>query len=169
MQHIYRDLTSNPGAPHRPTDGIEEAGAGLDLFSFRQIFFGTPDINDKGKASALGDIPLMFLPQDVARALLSGFLSTLHALTPFYAPAQLESWLEQLYNQSPSGHPDTLTQAMMLTILGIASIGTKHRAWADILYERAKALLVPFDDVVNIQTVQISLFMISTFGSLHYK
>lgn len=161
MQHVYRDLVSNPGAPPRPADGIEEAGAGLDLFSIRRIFFGIPDSHEMGKPNGTGDMSLMFLPHDLAKILLSGFLSTLYTLMPFQSPERLEASLEDLYTRTPSAHPDTLTQAMMLLILGIASIGTEHNAWADILFERAKALVVPFDDVVNIQTVQISLLMIS--------
>ncbi|KAJ5486801.1 hypothetical protein N7530_001101 [Penicillium desertorum] len=42
MQHIYRDLISNPTSHPEPSGGVEEAGAGLDLFSFRRIFFRNP-------------------------------------------------------------------------------------------------------------------------------
>ncbi|KAJ5219531.1 hypothetical protein N7468_008735 [Penicillium chermesinum] len=161
MQHVYRDLVANPSAPSRPANDIEEAGAGLDLFSFRRIFFGIPESHETGRSTASGDMALMFLPYGLANTLLSGFLSTLYILMPFQPPNKLQAWLEQLYSHSPSAHPDTLTQAIILIILGIASIGTEHDTWADLLYDRTKALMVPFDDVVNIQTVQISLLMIS--------
>lgn len=36
MQHIYRDLVSNPTQPG-PSSGVDEAGAGLELFSFRRM------------------------------------------------------------------------------------------------------------------------------------
>ena len=44
-----------------------------------------------------------------------------------------------------------------------ASLGTDHFAWGDVLFERVKASLAAFDDVVNLQTIQISLLMISHY------
>lgn len=59
-------------------------------------------------------------------------------------------------------YPNTLSQVTLLLALAIGSLGTEYYAWGDVLFERAKALLTAFDDVVNIQTVQISLLMISS-------
>ncbi|KAJ5999577.1 hypothetical protein N7451_007387 [Penicillium sp. IBT 35674x] len=162
MQHIYRDLIANPTAHPAPSTGVDEAGAGLDLFSFRRIFFGTPDTQDAGKPSSMGDVPVMFLPYDLAKMFLTRFLSSLYHMTPHHPPAYFESCLEQLYNPSPGKHPDTLTQATILLGLAIAAVGTEYFAWGDILYERVKASLTSYDEVVNLQTVQISLLMISS-------
>ncbi|KAJ5771559.1 hypothetical protein N7520_002088 [Penicillium odoratum] len=159
MQHIYRDLIANPTARPGPSTGVDEAGAGLDLFSFRRIFFGTPDTQDVGKLSVMCDVPVMFLPYDLAKMLLTRFLSSLYQMAPHYPPAYYENCLEQLYSPSPGKHPDTLTQATILTALATASLGTEYFAWGDILYERVKASLTSYDEVVNLQTIQISLLM----------
>ena len=159
MQHVYRDLISNPIAQSEPSGGVEEAGAGLDLFSFRRIFFGTPD--ESSKVSTLGDAPVMFLPYELAKVFLSRFLTTLYHMMPHRPKSWWELCLEELYNPSPSIHPDTLTQALLLLALGTGSLGTEYFAWGDVLLDRVKASLTSFDDVVNLQTIQISLLMIS--------
>ncbi|KAJ6115455.1 hypothetical protein N7486_001233 [Penicillium sp. IBT 16267x] len=168
MQHIYRDLIANPTPHPGPSSGVDEAGAGLDLFSFRRIFFGTPDTPDAGRLSSVGEMPVMFLPYDLAKMFLARYLSSLYLLTPHHPPIYFENCLEQLYNPSPGKHPDTLTQAIVLLSVAIAAVGTEYFAWGDIIYERVKASLTPYDEVVNLQTVQISLLMISSILSSLY-
>jgi hypothetical protein len=160
MQHIYRDLVSNPTIHPAPSGEVEEAGAGLDLFSFRRIFFGTPDTHEIGKSNSTGDIPMMFLPYELAKLFLSRFLTHLYHMLPHRPKAYYEQCLEKLYNPSPTIHPDALTQAIILISLATGSLGTDHFAWGDVLFERVKASLVSYDDVVNLQTVQIGLLMI---------
>ncbi|KAJ6151806.1 hypothetical protein N7470_006934 [Penicillium chermesinum] len=161
MQHIYSDLVSHPAAYRGPTQEVEEASAGLDLFSFRRVFFGTPEKSEAVDASNRGDMSFTFLPDGLARFFLARFLSTLHQVIPYRTQADLEGSLDRLYSPVPDNHLDPSSQATVLISLAIASLGTEHFAWADILYERAKACLVPYDDVVNIQAVQISHMMIS--------
>ncbi|KAJ5600964.1 hypothetical protein N7450_002031 [Penicillium hetheringtonii] len=160
MQHIYRDLVSNPTAQPEPSSGVEEASAGLDLFSFRRIFFGTPDNHEPGKTTGVGDAPLMFLPYDLAKMLLSRFLSSLYHMTPYRPKAYYQSCLERIYDPSPAAHPDTLTHATILIFIATASLGTEYFAWGEILYDRVKASMAAFDEVVNLQTIQISVLMI---------
>ncbi|OQD82129.1 hypothetical protein PENANT_c023G05787 [Penicillium antarcticum] len=45
--------------------------------------------------------------------------------------------------------------------MACTSLGTDHFAWGDILFERVKASMTAFDDVVNLQTIQVSMLMIS--------
>lgn len=161
MQHIYRDLVSNPTAQPEPSGGVDEASAGLDLFSFRRIFFGTPDNHEAGKPAGAGDIPVMFLPYDLASTFLSRFLSTLYHMTPYRPKLYYERCLQRIYDPSPAAHPDTLTQATILIALATASLGTEYFTWGDVLYDRVKASLASYDDVVNLQTIQISVLMIS--------
>ena len=66
MQHVYRDLVSHPTAQPESSEGVVEASAGLDLFSFRRIFFGTPDSYENNKSNGIGDVPVMFMPYDLA-------------------------------------------------------------------------------------------------------
>lgn len=161
MQHIYRDLVSNPTDHPEPSGGVEEAGAGLDLFSFRRIFFGTPDTHDGVGPSGLAEVPVMFLPYELAKLFLSRFLNTLYHMMPHRPKAFLEQCLEQLYSSSPTGHLDTLTQGRVLLALATGALGTKYFAWGDVLFDRVKASLTSYDDVVNLHTIQISLLMIS--------
>ena len=161
MQHVYRDLVANPTSqPGAPSREVEQAGAGLDLFSLRRIFFGAPDTHEGGKGSSSGDTSSMFLPYELAKFLLTRYLSTLYNLVPYRPKAYFEQCLDQLYNSLPALHPDTLSQSSLLIVLAIGSLGTEYYTWGEILFERAKALLTAFDDVVNLQTVQISLLMI---------
>lgn len=161
MQHVYRDLVSHPTAQTEPSGGVDEAGAGLDLFSFRRIFFGTPDTQEGVKTSSLGDASVMFLPYELAKLFLSRFLVALYHMLPHRPKSWWEQRLEELYSPSPAIHPDTLTQAPLLLALATGSLGTEYFAWGDVLLDRVKASLTSFDDVVNLQTVQISLLMMS--------
>ncbi|KAJ5151569.1 hypothetical protein N7492_009864 [Penicillium capsulatum] len=157
MQHIYRGLI--PRHPE-PSGGVDEASAGLDLFSFRRIFFGTPDTNEPSK-TVPGDMSAMFLPYELAKLFLSRFLTSLYHMMPHRSKEYLESCLEHLYNPNLQNQLDTLTQAIVLLSAATGSLGTEYFAWGDILFDRVKSSLTSFDDVVNLQTVQISVLMIS--------
>ncbi|KAJ5960768.1 uncharacterized protein N7479_007918 [Penicillium vulpinum] len=147
MQHIYRDLISNPTSQPEPSGGVEEAGAGLDLFSFRRIFFGTPDFHESNKSPGAGDLSMVFLPYDLAKLFLSRYLSSLYHLMPYRPKLYYERCLDRMYNSSPTDHLDALTQAIILLCLASAALGTHHFAWGDVLFERVKSSLTVFDDV----------------------
>ncbi|KAJ5163928.1 uncharacterized protein N7500_005758 [Penicillium coprophilum] len=146
MQHIYRDLVSNPTSQPEPSGGVEEAGAGLDLFSFRRIFFGTPDFHETNKSLGTGDLSMMFLPYDLAKLFLSRYLSSLYHLMPLRPKVYYEQCLDRMYNSSPTDHLDAFTHAIMLLVMASAALGTDHFAWGDVLFERVKASLTAFDD-----------------------
>ncbi|CAG7966597.1 unnamed protein product [Penicillium olsonii] len=146
MQHIYRDLISNPAAPPEPSGGVEEAGAGLDLFSFRRIFFGTPDSLDGQKPPGAGDMSMMFLPYDLAKMFMSRYLSGLYHMLPHRPKAYYEQCLERLYNPCATETQDTFAQALVLMAMACAAIGTDHFTWGDVLFERVKASMAMFDD-----------------------
>ncbi|KAJ5985986.1 hypothetical protein N7522_013182 [Penicillium canescens] len=166
MQHVYRDLVSHPTAQPESSEGVVEASAGLDLFSFRRIFFGTPDSYEINKSNGIGDVPVMFLPYDLAKLFMSRFLSSLYHMMPHRPKIWYEQCLDRLYHSSPTNTLDTLTQAIILLAMACTSLGTDHFAWGDILFERVKASMTPFDDVVNLQTIQVSLLMISHPSSM---
>ncbi|KAF3402053.1 hypothetical protein F1880_009943 [Penicillium rolfsii] len=146
MQHVYRDLVSNPTIHPAPSGEVEEAGAGLDMFSFRRIFFGTPDIHEIGKSNGSGDIPMLFLPYELAKLFLSRYLTHLYHMLPHRPKAYYEQCLEKLYNPSPATHPDTLSQAIVLVSLATGSLGTEHFAWGDVLFDRVKALYANYQN-----------------------
>ncbi|KGO74105.1 Transcription factor, fungi [Penicillium italicum] len=146
MQHIYQDLVSNPTSRPKPSGGVEEAGAGLDLFSFRRIFFGTPDFHENNKSLGKGDMSMMFLPYDLAKLFMSRFLSNLYHLIPLRPKIYYEQCLDRLYNSSPADQLDAPTQAILLLAMASAALGTDHFAWGDVLFERVKASFTAFDD-----------------------
>lgn len=163
MQQVYKDLMSNQAShPEEPQGEVEEAGAGLDLFSFRRIFFGTPsEAPDLIKNSNASGSPAMFLSYGLAKAFLHRFLSTLYYLMPGRPKDFFEQQLEQLYQPSVGAEFDAPNHTMILLALAMGALGTEHFPWGDVLFERAKATLTTLDEVVNVQMAQISLFIIS--------
>ncbi|GMG51587.1 unnamed protein product [Aspergillus oryzae var. brunneus] len=163
MHEIYRDLVSNqtPGL-EKPHGEVEEARASLDMFSFRRIFFGTPDEPKESiKSCKPMDMPVMFLPRELANLFLRRFLSTLYTLIPFRSKESFEQQLEHLYNPVPGARSETWGQCMLLLALATGALGTEHYRWGDVLYDQVKATCGPLDDIVNLETVQLSLLMIS--------
>lgn len=159
LHEIYRDLVSSQAAPAE----VEEAGAGLDMFSFRCIFFGTPlDTPDNLRGTNGADLPLMIMPYDVAKVFLGIFLSTFYFMVPFRPPETFQRHLQELYSPSPEFKIDIWSQSMILMALALGSLATEHYTWGDILFERVKASIAPLDDIVNLQSVQLSLFLISS-------
>jgi hypothetical protein len=106
---------------------------------------------------------MMFLPYDLAKLFLSRYLSSLYHLMPLRPKLYYEQCLDRMYNSSPTDHLDAFTQAIILLVMATAALGTAHFAWGDVLFERVKASLTAFDDVVNLQTIQISMLMISHY------
>ncbi|ODM15607.1 hypothetical protein SI65_08841 [Aspergillus cristatus] len=150
MQQVYRDLMSNQAAQaEEPQGEVEEAGAGLDLFSFRRIFFGTPsEAPDLGKSANMSGLPTTtFLSYGLADTFLQRFLSTLFALIPVRSQGFFQQQLNQLYQPSLGMEPDTAYHALVLLALAMGSLGTEHYAWGDVLFERAKASSATLDEV----------------------
>ncbi|CAG8947103.1 unnamed protein product [Penicillium salamii] len=145
MQHIYCDLMSKPKVQLMPPNGVEEAGAGLDLFSFRRIFFGIPSSYDATKKSSL-DQAVLFLPYELANLFLSRFLSTFFLMMPHCPEAHLKRSLDCLYRPSAVTRLDNLSRAIVLLSVATGSLGTDFFAWGDVLFEHVKASLIAFDD-----------------------
>ncbi|EAW09057.1 Zn(II)2Cys6 transcription factor [Aspergillus clavatus NRRL 1] len=155
MHEMYRGLVSNWAArPKEPQGEVEEAGAGLDMFSFRSIFFGTPaETCATSPISGASAASLMFLPYELARLFLQRFLSSLYALVPFQPKQSYEQQLDQLYSSSFNAGSDTCAHYILLMILATGALGTRHYRWGDLLFERVKAASSSLDDVVNLETV----------------
>ncbi|KAL3481371.1 fungal-specific transcription factor domain-containing protein [Aspergillus californicus] len=160
MHEIYRDLTAHPtGHPAQGPQGrVEEAGAGLDLFSYRRIFFGIPSESDAARGSSMTDMQIMFLPYEMASSFLEQFLSTIYYLLPIWSAQTFHRRLEEMYGAVPAARPDNY-HCILIMAMAIGCLLTEHHAWGDVLYERVKASSSSFDDTVNLQTVQLSMFM----------
>ncbi|KAL4804141.1 fungal-specific transcription factor domain-containing protein [Aspergillus unguis] len=161
IHEIYRDLTAKPGhleeAPH---GRVEEAGAGLDMLSFRTIFFGIPADQQKDsiRAGSGADPHIMFLSHDLARRFLDSFLASLYGLLPVWPSELFYRRLGQLYSSRPSPSMDRYQRVLMMA-LALGAVVTEHHAWGDVLYERVKASCNFFDETINLQTVQLFMFM----------
>lgn len=164
MHEIYRDLVQSNQAPQsEDSREVQEAGAGLDMFSFRRIFFGVPvQMHDSFENLNAADVPVMFLPQELAEMFLGRFLSSLYAMMPLQSKETFERQLWSLYNPSPDFKTDTWGHCMILMALAMGSLASQYYSWGDVLFERVKASCTKMDDVVNLQTVQISLLMMSS-------
>ncbi|KKK23501.1 hypothetical protein P175DRAFT_0533402 [Aspergillus ochraceoroseus IBT 24754] len=142
MHEIYRDLTSTPSAhpTESPQGRVEEAGAGLDMFHFRRIFFGvSADPNDSTRGSHMSDSQIMFLPYELANNFLQRFLCTIYFLVPFWSTETFQQRLEQFYSPKSTNRTDKWSNCILLMALAIGALGTEHDSWADILYERVRA------------------------------
>ncbi|PYH87959.1 C6 zinc finger domain protein [Aspergillus ellipticus CBS 707.79] len=162
MHEIYRGLvSSNQSAEAQEPQGeVEEAGAGLDMFSFRRIFFGAQaESHDPNKIPNGPDAQVLFLPYDLAKDFLNRFLATLYNMVPFWPKETFYQQLEHLYRPTVEIRSDKWAQSMLLMGLAIGALATEHHSWGDILYDRVKASTALLDDVVNLQTVQLSMFM----------
>ncbi|RAL00859.1 Zn(II)2Cys6 transcription factor [Aspergillus ibericus CBS 121593] len=160
MHEIYRGLVSNNPSTEaqKPQGEVEEAGAGLDMFSFRRIFFGTQaESHDSNKITNGPDAPVLFLPYELAKDFLRRFLATLYNLVPFWSKDAFYQQLDHMYRPTPDSRSDKWSQSLLLLGLAIGALGTEHHSWGDILYERVKASTSSLDDVVNLQTVQLSM------------
>ncbi|KAL4778649.1 hypothetical protein BJX76DRAFT_366061 [Aspergillus varians] len=155
IHEIYRDLTAHPAdhPDHGPHGRVEEAGAGLDMLSFRTIFFGIPadPHRNPSRGSNGADPSIMLLSYELASKFLDAFLSTLHGLLPIWPAEVFRQRFQQLYGPQPASRTDK-HQCILLMALALGSLVTEHVAWADMLYERVKASCNSFDDTVNIQT-----------------
>lgn len=163
LQHIYRDLVSGPHQPPTEPQGeVENADAGLDLFNFRRIFFGSlAETHDAGKDTSNGNMPLMFLPREIAMFFLERYLATFYYLTPFWPKETMRRDAEKLYDPNVDSPMDPSVKSVILMAMACGALGTEHYTWGEILFERVKASSNSLEDVVNLQTVQISLLMIS--------
>ncbi|KAL4815036.1 hypothetical protein BDW67DRAFT_191714 [Aspergillus spinulosporus] len=149
MHEIYRDLTSNPAvrSEQGPHGRVEEASAGLDMLSFRTIFFGIPADPHKDSSRGLSgvDSQVMFLSYELASLFLDSFLATLYGLLPVWPTEVFRRRLKQLYGPRPTSSAET-HHSVLLMALALGALVSEHHAWGDVLYERVKASCNVLDD-----------------------
>ncbi|GKZ20321.1 hypothetical protein AbraIFM66951_004188 [Aspergillus brasiliensis] len=163
MQTIYRDIIPGyTGAPRSQASEVEDGGAGLDMFQFRSIFFGIPDNGrDPSSQAGLASLSGGFISYSLAKQLLECFLETLYHLVPFQPRELFEQQLDDLYittlhtPRNPSG------KHIVLAAIAIAALNTEHYLLADALVSRIKNETAALADIVNIETVQTSIILMS--------
>ena len=160
MQQVYRHLTSSTNPSHArqpPGDEVEEAGPGLDLFSFRRLFFG--DIERPTSSEAAGQQPLVFLSYELADRFLERYFATIHHLTPFLEREEQHELLKATYAGTGPRIHDPAVPVLLLLCLAIGAAMMDQAPWAETLFQKAKSDSRTLDDVVNLHAIQVPLLM----------
>jgi hypothetical protein len=93
--------------------------------------------------------------------LVHSYAATLGHLVPIWTEPELLCRLTALYCQlqrnDGSFSPD---KTILLCILAIGAATAEMLDWAEVLYIRAKSEGIMFEDVMNLQAVQIPLLMV---------
>ncbi|CAK7200544.1 hypothetical protein SEUCBS139899_003241 [Sporothrix eucalyptigena] len=146
------------------TKDVEEIGPGLDLFNNRRLYFG--DLADGSETSlAFGgngtftDGASMFVDRALAERLLERYLHTFWLILPIWTRDTFRQRLAGFYEPSSllaSGDPNTI---IVLLALALGASMLEEELTAQYLYHMAKRWASALDEMVNVQTVQISLMM----------
>ncbi|KAL1954300.1 hypothetical protein VTO42DRAFT_1442 [Malbranchea cinnamomea] len=180
LQLLYRHLTSSTTNVSATTgsnaaldeesregqtagDEVEEAGPGLDLFSFRRLFFGDFERTNRHAGRPLGatvgEQPLMFLPYELAERFLQRYLATKYHYTPFLTREEYHSLLRKMYAGTDPGVYESANYIVLLICMAIGASMMDNWPWADTLFSKARAGASMLDDVVNLQAVQVPLLL----------
>ncbi|KAF7595935.1 hypothetical protein BBP40_004081 [Aspergillus hancockii] len=129
---------------------VEETGPGLDMFSFRPIFFDrpleTPDASRILGGGWTGE-PVVFMEKDLAKLLLERYLSTSYCLAAFRPAETFRRHLDSLYSPMPESEIDPWSRLSVFMALALGSLGTTHYDWGDILFEWVNDTAASLSDV----------------------
>ncbi|CAK7271019.1 hypothetical protein SEPCBS57363_004401 [Sporothrix epigloea] len=143
------------------TRDVEEFGPGLDLFGSRRLYFGElADGADNSMASrSSNDGSAMFVDWALAERLLERYMSTFWLVLPIWSRDTFRRRLASFYEPPyllASGDPDAI---IVLLALALGASMLDEELAAKYLYNMAKNRAADFDEMVNVQMVQISLMM----------
>ncbi|KAL1993761.1 hypothetical protein VTN49DRAFT_2430 [Thermomyces lanuginosus] len=162
MQLMYRQLVGADQAAGRSTteqgQEVEEVGPGLDLFSHRRLFFGDLAGNQNVPGVNLNS-PLLFIDPSFARQCLERYLSTFYHMTPFVTKDEYRARLNRIFSDSDDLSMDSPNATILLLILAMGAAMLEEEERAEFLFRKAKANYAGFDELVNVQAVQIPLLM----------
>lgn len=177
MQLMYRQLIDGLGATESNSnnnniknasssrrDEVEEVGPGLDLFSFRRLFFGDLAGNQDTSLSGglgSGSNSLFFMHPSTASKFLERFLSTIYYFTPWKSKERYRQMLGGLYQTNNDMSADSPQTTLLILMLALGAAEVKDDDMGDFLYKKAKANSAAFDEIVNVQTIQVPILMIS--------
>ncbi|KAL1970368.1 hypothetical protein VTN77DRAFT_5528 [Rasamsonia byssochlamydoides] len=157
MQLMYRQLVEGVGDVPEPAGSeVEEAGPGLDLFSHRRLFFGDLAGNQD---TSTNDSGLIFIHPSLASQYLERYLSTTYYLMPFAPKEEYRRRLEQLYSDPRTMALESPDVTIMLLILASGAAMMEEEERAEFLFKKAKANAAKFEELVNLQAIQIPLMM----------
>jgi hypothetical protein len=141
---------------------VLEAGAGLDMFMQRPIFFGTPSL-------AEGAFSLQMLSRSLAEEFLSSFNRTTMLAFPFVSISSdlFDDMLEMFEPSSSSSNATYQLHAqyspqrvvVFLAVLAVGAQCTSHTKLAEELFVYARREAIPYEDTVTLPMIQFSLLL----------
>ena len=171
MQLMYRQFVDGLGASENNNqasstqrDEVEEVGPGLDLFSFRRLFFGDLAGNQDPSLSGglvSGSNSIFFMDPRKASKYLEQFLSTIYYLTPWKSKDRYREMLKGLYQTNNDMSADSPQTTLLIVMVALGAAEMNDHETADFLFRKAKANSVGFDEIVTVETIQVSILMIS--------
>jgi hypothetical protein len=164
MQLMYRQLVEGCGDVHFSLreDGAEEAGPNLNVHSHRRLYLGFSARNrdiphlDQDKSPSI-----TFVHPSTASKYLERFLSTIYHMMPWHSKDEYRRRLERLYDKQNLVSLESPDATIMLLILAMGAAMMEDNDQGEVLFQRAKVNTAKFDDLVNLQTIQIHFIMIS--------
>ncbi|RBR18551.1 uncharacterized protein FIESC28_06006 [Fusarium coffeatum] len=161
LNSIYHQIAgTSPNDPPSRTGIVEEAGAGLDLFSHRRLFFG--DLADNQRPTALpDDCSAMLINPETAHRLLERYLLTYWHGLPVMSKDDYRRRLDALFQPPGIFDYDQPETIIIMLAVGLGASMTGEEAIAEFLFQKTKQGASKLDEVVNMQVVQIHLLMIS--------
>ncbi|PCG92003.1 Transcription factor [Penicillium occitanis (nom. inval.)] len=158
MQLMYRQLidglgateTNNTNASSSRRDEVEEVGPGLDLFSFRRLFFGDLAGNQDPSLSGglgSGSNSLFFMHPSTASKYLERFLSTIYYFSPWKSKERYRQMLNGLYQTNNDMSADSPQTTLLIVMLALGAAEMNDHEMGDFLYKKAKANSVAFDEI----------------------
>ena len=167
MNFVYHQIEGT-----RPVSGyqkeVQEMGPGLDRFNLRRLYFG--DLADNAESwRVTNDAAAMFVDRDLANRLLERYLATYWHTLPIWPKDVYRRQLARLYVPSEmfsSENPDTI---IVLLSMAMGASMVEEESIAQFLFQKAKRWSARFDEMVNVQAVQIALLMISFPAPSYYS
>ncbi|KAK3906529.1 fungal-specific transcription factor domain-containing protein [Staphylotrichum tortipilum] len=160
---------TRPNSGHGPQKEVHEMGPGLDRFNLRWLYFGNLGAGVGEAWRMANDTAAMLIDRDLAGRLLERYLATYWHVTPIWPKEEYRRQLARLYvpaEMPASDNPDTII-VMLAMAMGASML--EEEGLAEFLYQRAKQWSARHDEMVNIQTVQIAMLMISFFSALRAR
>lgn len=159
LNSIYHQVEGTRPAPDAAKE-VEEIGPGLDLFNSRRLYFG--DLVGVTEPNRMTDaIPGIFLDRCMAGKFMDRYLVTYWHVLPIWNKDEFRNRLNLLYSSLElytTENPDTV---IIVLAMAIGASMLEDESTAQYLFRKAKKWSASLDDMVNIQTVQIALLMIS--------
>ncbi|KAL2132057.1 hypothetical protein VTI74DRAFT_4259 [Chaetomium olivicolor] len=146
----------------RPVSGhqkeVQEIGPGLDRFNLRRLYFG--DLADSAESWRMNnDTAAMLVDREFAHRLLDRYLATFWHIMPIWSKDEYRRQLARLYVPSEMFSFENPDAVIVLLAMAMGASMLEEEAVAQFLFQKAKRWSARFDEMVNVQAVQMALLM----------